>query len=704
MPSKFLNLDIDTTLGGSNASDTKVASQKAIKTYVDAHSGGTPAFVNITGDPYDNTNLASALNAKVSDVTIDGTTIVSSGVAQIPNASGSVTGVVKLSANLTSISNTIAATASMGNTLAKNIITGVDIYSSSSTYSVGDKVRYGQYYYECITAITTAHAWDENEWQEITIQGQIDEKVDDVTVNGTSVVTNGTATIPIAQQSGDYGLVKLGSTSSGLQIASGTGNLSIYSATSTNIDEKTNTNRPIVSSNLDYAVKVGVTTNTNALTDSEQSSANKWLGSQKKLVAKDGGGAVDIVEVFNLPLGYTQLDYIYNTANSTKLDLGIKPQDGDVIETIFMVKKTGVSNYYLQARETTSSYIYGIGGGSANTVISSSMNNYSAVSSSVQRAVDHKYYLKTSFIDGTITLNIKDLTTDVEETTTTSYTFASINANYYLWGSGVQTLNAVQPCQLVRITNGSTVRACIVPATDGTDVGFYDTVNNTFITTMTAGTVTGGNPVLGTISVPPATVGGDYGAVKIDSADYGIGIHTNGFLTTSYATTSNITNKNATYKPITPVNLDLAVKTGVTTNTITLTTEEKTAALSWLGAQASGTYVNDVTVDGTSVVTSGTAAIPIAEQSGSYGLVKLRTTGYGLQIASDGALLTISASSSNIVNKDNSFKPLTSTNVDEVVKVGITTNAITLTDAEKTAALTWLGASRGAVKRVWYEA
>lgn len=38
MPSKFLNIDTDNTLGGSSASDTAVPSQKAVKDYVDGNS------------------------------------------------------------------------------------------------------------------------------------------------------------------------------------------------------------------------------------------------------------------------------------------------------------------------------------------------------------------------------------------------------------------------------------------------------------------------------------------------------------------------------------------------------------------------------------------------------------------------------------------------------------------------------------------
>lgn len=64
MASKFMNLDTDNTLGGASASDEKVASQKAVKDYVDSHAGGTPSFATITGQPTDNANLAAALNDK----------------------------------------------------------------------------------------------------------------------------------------------------------------------------------------------------------------------------------------------------------------------------------------------------------------------------------------------------------------------------------------------------------------------------------------------------------------------------------------------------------------------------------------------------------------------------------------------------------------------------------------------------------------
>lgn len=58
------DLDIDTTLGGNNASDYVIPSQKAIKDYVDNSTGGNVMWGNITGTLSNQTDLVSALNNK----------------------------------------------------------------------------------------------------------------------------------------------------------------------------------------------------------------------------------------------------------------------------------------------------------------------------------------------------------------------------------------------------------------------------------------------------------------------------------------------------------------------------------------------------------------------------------------------------------------------------------------------------------------
>lgn len=117
------------------------------------------------------------------------------------------------------------------------------------------------------------------------IKAYADTKVGDVTISGTSIVSSGTAVIPIAQQSGDYGLVKFGSDSGGLLIASN-GTLQTRRATDSDIAAKTQLNRPIVPGNLDLAVKTSVTTNTITLTSAEQDNACTWLGASRTAILR----------------------------------------------------------------------------------------------------------------------------------------------------------------------------------------------------------------------------------------------------------------------------------------------------------------------------------------------------------------------------------------------------------------------------------
>lgn len=65
-------------------------------------------------------------------------------------------------------------------------------YSTSETYAVGDKVRYGNLLYKCNTAIVTAEAWTAAHWTELpTIQEQLDDKQDTLTAgNGISITNN----------------------------------------------------------------------------------------------------------------------------------------------------------------------------------------------------------------------------------------------------------------------------------------------------------------------------------------------------------------------------------------------------------------------------------------------------------------------------------------------------------------------------------
>ena len=119
--------------------------------------------------------------------------------------------------------------------------------------------------------------------------------VSSVTVNGVSVVVNGVAVIPIAQQNGDYGLVKIPATAYGLYINSA-GFLMTYSATTADIDSKTSTYRPLVPANLDYALKRGVAYNSLTLTDAEKLSAGLWLGYKETITPVASGASITLAD------------------------------------------------------------------------------------------------------------------------------------------------------------------------------------------------------------------------------------------------------------------------------------------------------------------------------------------------------------------------------------------------------------------------
>lgn len=74
------------------------------------------------------------------------------------------------------------------------------------------------------------------------------------------------------------------------------------------------------------------------------------------------------------------------------------------------------------------------------------------------------------------------------------------------------------------------------------------------------------------------------GVVKVRNYGwFGVYINGNGFLTIQKATDDDIKGRSNHYTPITPGNLDFAVKEGITNNSIELTKEEQESARKWLG-------------------------------------------------------------------------------------------------------------------------
>lgn len=112
----------------------------------------------------------------ITKVQANGTDVASSGTANIPSATTSRYGVTELYTGSGSSSTSLALTPSSLYTFANRSI--APFYSASSTYAVGDKVRYGDYLYSCNTTISSAEAWNSAHWTQLdTLLEQVDDLI-----------------------------------------------------------------------------------------------------------------------------------------------------------------------------------------------------------------------------------------------------------------------------------------------------------------------------------------------------------------------------------------------------------------------------------------------------------------------------------------------------------------------------------------------
>lgn len=131
------DLDIDTTLGGNNASDYVIPSQKAIKDYVDNSTGGNVMWGNIAGTLSNQTDLASALNDKYDASNPNGYTSNVGTVTSVNNVSP-VNGNVTLSIPAAQVNSDWDAVSGVAQILNKPTIpTAVSQLTNDSGYITG---------------------------------------------------------------------------------------------------------------------------------------------------------------------------------------------------------------------------------------------------------------------------------------------------------------------------------------------------------------------------------------------------------------------------------------------------------------------------------------------------------------------------------------------------------------------------------------
>lgn len=208
----------------------------------------TLSFDNIAGDPYDNTALAAALNEKQNELTdgagidITNDTISNTGVRGI--STGSTNGTISVNTNGTSAEVAVAGLGSAA-------------YTPSTDYA------------------TSAQGT------------KADSAIQDVQVNGTSVVSGTTANIPVGTSS-VLGVYKV-NPNQGVSAFS-SGDLCIISASEQEITAKTQSYKPIVPNKLDIAIREGFGNNSLTWTEPYKTSARNTIGAGAKTIIREWVG------------------------------------------------------------------------------------------------------------------------------------------------------------------------------------------------------------------------------------------------------------------------------------------------------------------------------------------------------------------------------------------------------------------------------
>lgn len=153
-----------------------------------------PRMNNIENGIYNNDAAISALQTEVTDTETD-----------VTNLQGDVS---TLQTNVTALQTTTG-----------NLIPSIaEVFSTSSTYAVGDHVMYNGRLYECKTAVTTAGAWNASNWDAVSVYKYDDLvgviKITDTTTTMATIET----TLANANAAGDHVVFDVSALSAGMKL------------------------------------------------------------------------------------------------------------------------------------------------------------------------------------------------------------------------------------------------------------------------------------------------------------------------------------------------------------------------------------------------------------------------------------------------------------------------------------------------------
>lgn len=226
-----------------------------------SNSQQTVSFTNIAGNPYDNSNLAGALNDKQDKIS-DLTTIRNNA-----SAGKSASDTIATYGNIVTHNTSEFATASQGSK-ADSALQPND--------NVSDLINDAGYL-TSITSQQVTNALGYTPYSNSNPSGYQTNVLEGVQVNGTDLTidVNKKVNIPKATNS-SLGVVQ-GNTTAGISINS-SGDINIVKASDSNIEQKSSNFLPIVPSNLNKAVMEGLGNNSLTWTDTYKTSARATIG------------------------------------------------------------------------------------------------------------------------------------------------------------------------------------------------------------------------------------------------------------------------------------------------------------------------------------------------------------------------------------------------------------------------------------------
>lgn len=428
--------------------------------------------------------------------------------------------------------------------------------------------------------------------------------VTDVQINSTSVVSSGVASIPLATLGGSPGAVKLYNATYGLDLSE-SGYLYVSGPSNTQITNKDNVNNPLLPRNIELVTKVGVTTNSLTLTDAEKLSANTWLGSLQGVkvngtaLTKDANNAVDVpvpTSVKQIAKAGTGIEFNdraqqnytivgtgvsvtsgvasgFTTSSYLSVDSPIKSNVSDGLTSLEMCAKVKVASgagspgglVLAQQRNNSGTLdhfaMIRFIPGNGNGVIGAGLLGSMAQTGGLTLSRDTDYWVKFSWSAGTKLEAY--LSTDGITYTKQAESTAAIpqpNATVLSQLTTLFTVGAGIGSSTTAFNLGSIDLKEAYVKVNGTEVWRGIGADETYIeTTAVRDVQVNGTSVVtsGVANIPPVTLDGDYGVIRLSNTTYGLGVHSSGALYVSGATDTQITNKQAYNQPILPGKIDL---------------------------------------------------------------------------------------------------------------------------------------------------